>query len=170
MGHDGVETYTPVLPQHGFVPRVYSHMGPMHNLTVLLLAMATTATGSPINCTPHAVNVIVDGEERAVFPKSGDVARLTEDPAEWEDTMELGGVEVPVRSPYTYGGEEGMPADPKSGVIVSDLVARELMKGDPAFPVFSPDTGKLGAVRDNGRIVGTQKLIFWNYERFATKK
>ncbi len=134
---------------------------------VIALSMATFTAVNPTNLTPHDINVVKDGKTVVTFERSGKVARLVEDPATWEDAVEVVGVEgkVAMRAPYVYGGVDGMPKEEYTsrGVIVSELVARKLAEMGVSYPVFSPDMGALGAVRDgSGRIVGTQKLILWN--------
>ena len=120
------------------------------------------AAAMPLNLTPHDIHIYAGDAVAFTIPASGTVARLAEAPASWGGSLMMGDTTVPVRSPYVYGGVEGMPATgTENGIVVSSLVAEFLAKdGATDFPVYSPDMGKEGAVRsDRGQIVGTKRLI-----------
>lgn len=107
------------------------------------------------NLTPHAITLIPDDRDPVTFPPSGDVARLTE---EWPET-EVGpyGPEV---GPPTYGEVLGVPVGDEP-VLVSAFVGPVLARTRKG--VYSPDTGPLGAVRnDRGQIVGCRRLVRWS--------
>lgn len=122
------------------------------------------------NLTPHEVKI---GER--VFPaaEDGNPARLFTHkvPNELIAQSEFTGVRV--IEPYIYESVIGLPRDDVSssecGVIVSQMLAEWLAKLDASVTiyylglgtrVYSPDTDK-GAIRENGRIVGSTQLIFW---------
>ena len=100
-----------------------------------------------VNLTPHAITLIIDGEDDLVIKPSGRVARVA------TSTVTIGDVDgIPVTT-TSFGEVEGLP-EPEDGTIyiVSSLVAQRVPeRGDVYIPNES--------VRDErGRIVGCRSL------------
>lgn len=127
------------------------------------------------NFTPHPLNIHFDDGTVWSYPSEGAV-RVTEE----DDTDDLRDPEI--QSPdgsevrtvpsvrHKYAGLEGMPDpdDLKAGdVLVVSIVVMQYMGnlgayelGNDRVLLRSPDTGPVGAVRDeDGRIVGTRRLV-----------
>lgn len=106
-----------------------------------------------INLTPHDVVVHLEGEKK-IYPKSGEVARVT------TKSVQVGEVDgVPVFE-QTYGEIEGLP-DPQDGVYyIVSLVVRQAAQAQGRTDVISPDTSPSGAVRNEaGQIIGTKGFV-----------
>lgn len=123
-------------------------------------------TTNIINCTPHPVNVYDEKGENLLhsYSKSEYVARCAQEPQTQVGTMKTAsGKEIPVYSSPKFGDVVGLPicADGKEcpDIIVSMVVGQALQEsGQWSGAVLGPDTG-VGAVRENGQIRGTTRLI-----------
>lgn len=129
-----------------------------------------------VNLTPHNVVLYRGPEVVACILPVCDVdgkptpARVNSIAGSAED---VDGLPVPVAAPYTYGAVEGLPtlkemrANPRRRYIVSFMVASAVVAQEDADGIrgnaravflLSPDTDK-HAVRQEGRIVGTTRLV-----------
>ena len=109
-----------------------------------------------VNLRPHDITLYV-GEVVISIPPSGQIASVSEIPAQEEPRVILfQGNLVQIRT-TTWGPVVGLPA-PQSGTlyVVSAIVKEAVKLSDPLrTDVVSPDTG-LGVVRTpNGKIAGT---------------
>jgi len=105
-----------------------------------------------INLTPHDIVICGScGDKILTLPASGVVARVSSETT-IIDYLEIDGFRVPVTK-TEFAKVANLP-DPVDGVVYlcSSLVQLNSTRTD----LISPDTTRLGAVRDNrGRIVGS---------------
>jgi hypothetical protein len=75
------------------------------------------------NYTPHDLTFVdQDGNEVAVLPPSGNVARIATEPAPAQDTtVKVGDVEIPVKA-ARYGRLEGLPPRREGVLLVVPLL------------------------------------------------
>ena len=107
-----------------------------------------------INLTPHAINLMADGETVTLKP-SGIVARCATTRTQ-VDVLTVDGVQIPVNQ-IGFGAVQGLP-DPVNGVffIVSSLVANAAKGRQDLLTVDD-------AVRDaGGNIIGCRALARTN--------
>lgn len=120
-----------------------------------------------LNLTPHDVVIYVgDGQSMrtVVIPASGFVARLQEkQPAVIETRDGIPVVKRPVYGAIEFVTPQGGIAEigRMDRIIVGALVAEQMVLRKTFKEVYSPDTSKWGAVREDGRIVGTKSLRWW---------
>lgn len=105
-----------------------------------------------INLTPHDVVILKEDHERKVYPKSGEVARVT-------TISEIIGEidEVSIVS-QKYGDVIGLP-DPVEGTyyLVSMVVRMALPS---RLDLISPDTSPQSTIRDEiGQIIGVRQFV-----------
>jgi len=107
-----------------------------------------------INLTPHAINLMADGEAITIKP-SGIIARCTT-AREQVDSVEIDGVVFPVNE-IKFGEVQGLPAPkPDNFYVVSSLVANAAKYRKDLLTVDE-------AVRDgNGNIIGARALARTN--------
>lgn len=99
-----------------------------------------------VNCTPHEVTII-NGEEKVVFPASGNVIRLA------SETVVAGFFDGILLTKTVFGSPTGLPEQaPDTLLIVSQLVKSALPeRADLVVPAE--------VVRDSvGNIVGCKSL------------
>lgn len=107
-----------------------------------------------INLCPHQISLAI-GEERILFPPSGQVARVASIPG--GPVAGLPG-DFPAISAPTWGQVEGLPDPaPDTIFIVSALVvSRAIGRAD----VFSPGTGPGDdPIRENGQVVAVRRFV-----------
>jgi|DEB3_MinimDraft_2_1074329.scaffolds.fasta_scaffold14684_1 hypothetical protein len=116
-----------------------------------------------INLTPHDIDIELENGTRVTIPKSGTVARVT------QESFPIDGCEIeiddewlliPVSHPV-YGEVEGLPpVDPENPhliYLVSAMVANT-PAASARLDVYAPDTGPT-AIREDGRIVAVRGLV-----------
>jgi len=116
-----------------------------------------------VNLTPHEVRIFCDSGEEVVVPPSGKIFRLDE---EDEVIGKVNGIEIVRRTFKVPMNVKEMFDDPEAIYIVSLpalMALKTVRKEHPELmdivTICAPDTGA-GAVRDEqGRIVGTRRLI-----------
>lgn len=119
----------------------------------------------PLNLTPHNLNIhLVDGRV-LVLPSEDTPARCVTEP---QKPVALDGwpAEVPICTPQTFVGTEGLPENTRTNIVVSRVVADYLRSSGGLRQrrghVFSPDTGPNSVVRnEEGNIVGVRQLELW---------
>jgi hypothetical protein len=116
-----------------------------------------------INLTPHDLVIELENGQRVTIPKSGTVARVSQesfpiDGCQLEIDNELHF--IPVTHPV-YGEVEGLPpVDPDNPhliYLVSAMVANT-PAASARLDVYAPDTGPT-AIREDGRIVAVRGLV-----------
>ena len=121
-----------------------------------------------LNLTPHDIYVYPKGDASLLilYEKSGIIARMLGSPQEYLGDLDDS---CPIYSPQTFDSID--PNEPPAnvyshtGIIVSMPVAEWLAKNRRGSrwgegPVYSPDTGPEGSIRDErGRIIGTKRLV-----------
>jgi hypothetical protein len=127
-----------------------------------LPTMASDLCEMLLNCTPHTISIFAeDGRLIVDIPTSDTVIRLSEEAG--VDLAPIMG--VPVCRPSSLGAPDGIPSDAqlkgRDGVIVGMLVAPAIAKLLHPLAVYAPDTSVRGAVRKNGQIVGTTRLVLY---------
>jgi len=134
-----------------------------------------------LNLTPHAINVYVGDECIKTLPSDGELRMST---AEQVDIGTLFGVPVKTSPTFKEIYIEHDPKDPddvrraeelneilntETGVVIVSMPVGEhvKMRGTstfwPGWKVYGPDTSKDGAVRDDGRIIGTRGFVTYTY-------
>jgi len=116
-----------------------------------------------VNLTPHEIKIITTSGREIIVPPSGKVFRLEE---EDEAMGDIEGIEVVRRTFKVPAEAKEMFDDPEAVYIVSLpalMALKTVRKEHPELmdivTICAPDTGA-GAVRDEqGRIVGTRRLI-----------
>lgn len=122
-----------------------------------------------INLTPHEI-VLYNGPEVVARIQSTGICRVNSIAGPADDVE---GLPVPVAAPYRYGSVDGLPtfaemrANPNRRYIVSAMVASAVVAENEGMRIagngradflLCPDTDK-HAVRQEGRIVGTTRLV-----------
>lgn len=99
-----------------------------------------------VNCTPHPV-VVINGDEKIVFPASGTVIRLA------SETVAAGSHDGVLLTKTVFGSPTGLPAQaPGTLLIVSQLVKS-------ALPERTDLVVPAEVVRDSaGNIIGCKSL------------
>lgn len=111
-----------------------------------------------VNLTPHDVTLFADPNNPpiATIPRSGEVARVTEETKEW-GIITVNDSKVPVVR-KTYTDVEGLPIKPQENTlfIVSIVVKNAL---PDRHDLITPDTGPDSVVRyEDGRIRGVRRF------------
>ena len=116
-----------------------------------------------VNLTPHEIKIITSEGKEIIIPPSGKVLRLEEEDKAIGD---IDGIEVVRRTFKVPTAAKEMFDDPEAIYIVSLpalMALKTVHKEHPELmdivTICAPDTGA-GAVRDEqGRIIGTRRLI-----------
>ncbi len=121
------------------------------------------------NLTPHDIHIkfgSIDGAKmyRVIRrdPQASVVA-IAEPQEIIPETSGLLGVDVVY--PPSYSSIRGLPADSSTNIIVSKIVAEEMVSMQMVWTglVLVPDTGPDGVIRDDkGRICGTKRLMSYD--------
>ncbi len=103
------------------------------------------------NLTPHDIVVVLNGDEKVTFPKSGEIARVsvTDEVVGHKD-----GIEIVVSN---FGDVVGVPEVGGEEFLVSAMVLSALpveYKGQ----AFAPDTGASAIRNNDGQVVGVTRL------------
>jgi len=100
-----------------------------------------------INLTPHAINLMVNGETEVIEP-SGDIARVS------MDSEQIAGGDIPICA-VSFGEIENLPAPTEGTIfIVSSMVAQAALRPDVVAPH--------DLVRDSqGRIIGCKSFAVY---------
>ncbi len=108
-----------------------------------------------MNLTPHDITYYV-GKTPSVFPKSGIVARVSQDnyPSRLSENSEFDGLAL-VTSKYGEGIDLPLPQD---GIVF--IVSAIVRSAYPdRFDLISPDSGSTAIRNEAGQIIGVTQFI-----------